>query len=203
MCVGPVRRLPPSACVRESTELLCVCVCRVWGLVPVCVHVCVSPGHQSGHERISQERPRAHPAAHPAAHAFSDHPPTHRITTKQSNVLGTARPNPGTECREPGVGWPATSSSGGSYWLQGVFYFGTAPLAENSGKAAPKNNRPCVVGCLLDLDATPARMTVFVDGEPLAVQCEYDFPKDGRAWFPTVSLGSAGPDLTALHSCAI
>jgi hypothetical protein len=38
------------------------------------------------------------------------------------------------------------------------------------------------------MDATPARMTVFVDGEPLAVQCPYDFPKDGRAWFPSVGL---------------
>ncbi len=43
-------------------------------------------------------------------------------------------------------------------------------------------------------------MTVFVDGKPLAVQCEYDFPKDGRAWYPSVALGHTG---TALHSCAI
>ncbi len=52
----------------------------------------------------------------------------------------------------------------------------------------------------MDLDATPARMTVFVDGEPLAEQCNYDFPKDGRAWFPTVSLYRTD---TALHSCAM
>jgi hypothetical protein len=43
-------------------------------------------------------------------------------------------------------------------------------------------------------------MTVFVDGEPLAVQCEYDFPKDGRAWFPIVLLQVAN---AALHSCAM
>ena len=43
-------------------------------------------------------------------------------------------------------------------------------------------------------------MTVFVDGKPLAVQCEYDFPKDGRAWYPSVALGHTG---TALHSCAM
>ncbi len=43
-------------------------------------------------------------------------------------------------------------------------------------------------------------MTVFVDGAPLAKQCEYDFPKDGRAWFPSVSLHDAH---TALHSCAM
>ncbi len=67
------------------------------------------------------------------------------------------------------------------------------------GALNPKSMHPCVVGCVLDLDATPARMTVFVDGEPLAVQCEYDFPKDGRAWFPSVSLSI--PD-SALHSCA-
>jgi hypothetical protein len=50
------------------------------------------------------------------------------------------------------------------------------------------------------MDATPARMTVFVDGEPLAVQCEYDFPKDGRAWFPSVALSEAE---NTLHSCAM
>ncbi len=50
------------------------------------------------------------------------------------------------------------------------------------------------------MDATPARMTVFVDGEPLARQCEYDFPKDGRAWYPSVSLWEYD---TALFSCAI
>ncbi len=53
---------------------------------------------------------------------------------------------------------------------------------------------------MLNLDATPARMTVFVDGEPLEVQCPYDFPKDGRAWFLTVSLLQAE---TALHSSAL
>ncbi len=65
---------------------------------------------------------------------------------------------------------------------------------------APWIDHPCVVGCLLNLDATPARMTVFVDGEPLEVQCEYDFPSDGRAWYPTVALCNSG---TALHSCAM
>ncbi len=78
--------------------------------------------------------------------------------------------------------------------------FGTAPLVANSFSEAPRNNIPCVVGCLLNLDATPARLTVFVDGEPLAVQCEYDFPKDGRAWFPSVGLCHADH---ALHSCAM
>ncbi len=43
-------------------------------------------------------------------------------------------------------------------------------------------------------------MTVFVDGEPLAVQCDYAFPKDGRAWFPSVVLSGLH---TALHSCAV
>ncbi len=54
------------------------------------------------------------------------------------------------------------------------------------------------MGCFLNLDATPARMTVFVNSEPLAVQCEYDFPKDGRAWYPSVALQEAS---SALHSC--
>ncbi len=40
----------------------------------------------------------------------------------------------------------------------------------------------------MDLAATPARMTVFVDGEPLEEQCDYDFPKDGREWAPSVGL---------------
>jgi hypothetical protein len=46
----------------------------------------------------------------------------------------------------------------------------------------------------------PALMTVFVDGEPLARQCGYDFPKDGRAWYPIVMLCQA---TQALHSCTI
>ncbi len=100
------------------------------------------------------------------------------------------------------VGRAGTYSSGAAYKINGAsgaFFFGTAPLASTSYSGAPGNVRPCVVGCLLDLDATPARMTVFVDGEPLAVQCEYDFPKDGRAWFPTVGL----TEDIALHSCAM
>ncbi len=42
-------------------------------------------------------------------------------------------------------------------------------------------------------------MTVFVDGKPLAVQCPYEFPKDGRAWFPSVALSQRD----TLHSCAM
>ncbi len=98
------------------------------------------------------------------------------------------------------MGLQGTKSTGATYRLSGYFHFGTAPLAANSFIIAPKHQRPCVVGCLLDLDATPARMTVFVDGEPLAEQCEYDFPKDGRAWFPSVAVSDAD---TALHSCAM
>ncbi len=100
------------------------------------------------------------------------------------------------------VGWPCTKSSGAAFVTAGQYNFGTAPLTapSYSGFPAPRNVQPCVVGCLLDLDATPARMTVFVDGEPLAVQCEYDFPKDGRAWYPSVALQAAG---AALHSCAM
>jgi hypothetical protein len=43
-------------------------------------------------------------------------------------------------------------------------------------------------------------MTVFVDGEPLAKQCKYAFPKDGRKWFPSVALVTSG---AALLSCAM
>jgi hypothetical protein len=99
------------------------------------------------------------------------------------------------------VGFRGTNSTGATYNAAGMFSFGTAPLAAFVPSIpAPANQRPCVIGCLLDLAATPARMTVFVDGEPLAVQCEYDFPKDGRAWFPSVSLFGYN---AALHSCTI
>jgi hypothetical protein len=111
-----------------------------------------------------------------------------------------------TCCAEPdNVGW-RTNATGAAFDTDGAFWFGTAPLtasvaAPDNDTDAPSNKRPCVIGALLDLDATPARMTVFVDGEPLAVQCEYDFPKDGRAWFPSVGLYYDG--VTALHSCAM
>jgi hypothetical protein len=97
------------------------------------------------------------------------------------------------------VGRPGTNASGATLLTSGYLNFGTAPLDSNSFIAAP-SQRQCAIGCFLELDATPARMTVFVDGFPLAVQCEYDFPKDGRAWYPTVSLFYAE---SALHSCAM
>ncbi len=102
-------------------------------------------------------------------------------------------------------GLASTQCSGVVYLPSGLFWFGTAPLADNSsaessGVSATPNARQVAIGCLLNLDATPARVTVFVDGEPLAQQCPYDFPKDGRAWFPTAALYGAG---MALHSCAI
>jgi hypothetical protein len=88
--------------------------------------------------------------------------------------------------------------AGAAYALHGqLFDCGTAQLD------APANIRTCVIGCLLNLDATPARMTVFVDGRPLAVQCEYNFPKDGRAWYPSAALHASMSSSyrTALHSC--
>jgi hypothetical protein len=91
------------------------------------------------------------------------------------------------------VGWSNTLSAGAAYSTYGRFYFGTAPLTRTSYIAAAQNRRPCVIGCMLDV-------AVFVDGEPLAVQCDYDFPKDGRAWFPSVLLWEAS---SALHSCAM
>jgi hypothetical protein len=84
----------------------------------------------------------------------------------------------------------------------GLFCYGTGPQGADtySKMSTSKNKRPCVIASLLELDTVPARMTIFVDGEPLAEQCEYEFPKDGRAWFPSVSLGDNN---SALHSCAI
>jgi hypothetical protein len=99
------------------------------------------------------------------------------------------------------VGWPGAHCTGAVYHAYQGFRFGTAPLtAPAFTPSAPPVNRLCVFGFLLDVDATPARMTVFVDGEPLPVQCEYDFPKDGRVWFPSVALSEAN---TEMHSCAI
>jgi hypothetical protein len=97
------------------------------------------------------------------------------------------------------VGRSGTLSAGAAYDTRGCYFFGTGPLAADSYSIAPDNVRQCVIGALLDLDATPARMTVFVDGEPLAVQCEYAFPKDERAWFPSVYLDGSN----LLHSCAM
>jgi hypothetical protein len=101
------------------------------------------------------------------------------------------------------VGFPGTRASGAVYDTDRRLYFGTAPVVDSDHTYidAPKSMRSCAIGCLLNLDATPARMTVFVDGEPLAVQCEYDFPKDGRAWFPSVGIPEDGE--MALYSCAI
>ncbi len=97
-----------------------------------------------------------------------------------------------------------TLCTGALWHASGQFWFGTPRLGEqlsaDSFSYAPVVDYKCAAGCLIDLDATPARMTVFVDGEPLRMQCEYDFPKDGRAWFPTVALCAAN---TALHSCAM
>jgi hypothetical protein len=96
---------------------------------------------------------------------------------------------------------------GAAYATHGGFFFDSysaAPKRDHPGVIgallAPDTRSTCVAGCLLDTDATPARMTVFVDGEPLPVQCPYAFPKDSRAWYPSVALRTAN---TALHSCAI
>jgi hypothetical protein len=95
------------------------------------------------------------------------------------------------------VSWRDSSASGATFYARGHYSFGPSANAHMSS-APPAILRPCAVGCMLDMDATPARMTVFVDGDPLEVQCRYDFPKDGRAWFPSVALYS--PDTTLL-SC--
>ncbi len=88
-------------------------------------------------------------------------------------------------------GAPYSKLSGAVFAIFGELWFGTAPYDSNSSLETGHHDRPCAVGLLLDLDATPSRMTVFVDGQPLAVQCEYDFPKD-RAWFPSVGSITAG-----------
>jgi hypothetical protein len=87
---------------------------------------------------------------------------------------------------EYGPGDASSRASGATFVLLGRFDFGTAPLSRNQLKQVPKAECPCTVGCLLDADA--GAMTVFVDGEPMAVHCEYTFPADGRAWYPSVGL---------------
>ncbi len=93
---------------------------------------------------------------------------------------------------------PNEITAGAMYSMNGGFVAPTAAASWNA--PAPKISRSCALGCLLDLDATPARMAVFVDGEPMDAECAYDFPKDGRAWYLIVSLWDAG---TVLHSCPI
>ncbi len=90
------------------------------------------------------------------------------------------------------VGWvdralrtPNSPASGATFEPWGRFWFGTAPLSSHQKKDVPRVKCPCTVGCLLDLKA--GAITVFVNGEPLAEQCEYTFPTD-REWAPSVSL---------------
>ncbi len=48
------------------------------------------------------------------------------------------------------------------------------------------------MGLLLDLDATPRRMQAWVDGEPVAVECPYDFPPTHGPWLPSVCIAGGG-----------
>ncbi len=90
-----------------------------------------------------------------------------------------------TDDGEYGAGRTTSRASGAVFELRGAFHFGTAPLAVNQFTRVPEVACPCSVGCLLDADA--GAMTVFVNGEPLAQQCEYTFPTD-REWYPSVGL---------------
>jgi hypothetical protein len=92
---------------------------------------------------------------------------------------------------EARVGWStarsppeARAASGATFSPRGYVRFGSAP--PSADQFEPKVQCPCTVGCLFDTDA--GAMTVFVDGEPLAQQCEYRFPTD-REWLPSVALG--------------
>jgi hypothetical protein len=90
-----------------------------------------------------------------------------------------------TDQIENGPGDAVSPASGATFACCGYFRFGAAPLSANQSKHVPKVECPCTVGCLLDLDA--GAMTVFVNGEPLEEQCEYEFLTD-REWAPSVSL---------------
>jgi hypothetical protein len=91
------------------------------------------------------------------------------------------------DCREEGPGSTHSSASGATFMPAGYFYFGTAPPSSDQSTRVAEAKCPCTVGCLLDADA--GAMTVFVDGELLAQQCDYRFPADGREWAPSVGLG--------------
>ncbi len=98
-----------------------------------------------------------------------------------------------TDDSENGPGTARGSSASGATFMPfGRFRFGTAPLSRHQFKDVPNVQCPCTVGCLLDADA--GAMTVFVDGELLAQQCEYTFPTD-REWAPSVGLGCQGDAL--------
>jgi hypothetical protein len=87
---------------------------------------------------------------------------------------------------ENGPGDANSAASGATLQLNGCFLFSTAPISKDQLKCAPSVECPCAFGCLLDVDA--GAMTVFADGEALPVQCNYTFPMDGRAWYPSVAL---------------
>jgi hypothetical protein len=100
---------------------------------------------------------------------------------------------------EQGPGFSACAASGAVFASSGRFQFGTAPLAAAQQTYVQEDvTCPCTIGCLLDADA--GAMTVFVDGEALAQQCEFKFPTDGREWAPTVGLSN---DSVAVLSSAV
>ncbi len=69
------------------------------------------------------------------------------------------------------------------------------PLLRHSVKPrdeAPKcDGTTCTVGALLDLEATPRRMHVWINGEPLDVECPYDFPPTHGPWRPSVCIANS------------
>jgi hypothetical protein len=91
------------------------------------------------------------------------------------------------------VGWSQTQAAGAAWYGCGALYFGTPP---NDGtqyiKAAKCDGMSCTVGALLDLEATPRRMHVWINGEPLAVECPYDFPPTHGPWRPSVCVANGG-----------
>jgi hypothetical protein len=101
---------------------------------------------------------------------------------------------------EWGAGDEESDASGAVFVPLGRFDFGTAPLPRAQSTHVPGATVPCTVGCLLDVDA--GAMTVFVDGEPLAAQCQYKFPADGRKWYPTVALYNEKEALFSTDVCA-
>jgi hypothetical protein len=88
---------------------------------------------------------------------------------------------------------------GAAFYCHGSVWAGTAP--DSGGFAKCTCARECVVGVLLDLDATPAVFSVFVDSEPLEGEnaFEYAFPK-GREFRPSVAFWD---ETSAMHSCTI
>jgi hypothetical protein len=83
-------------------------------------------------------------------------------------------------------------SAGATYSTNGGQFYTSAPNGIQTAVEVPRHGALCTVAVLLDLDANPGRMTVFVDGEALPEQSDFRFEPSAGPWRPTVALLSVG-----------